>query len=55
MTASAAVRYVPDLISAGTPAPDFTLHGIPDKVVRLSEFRSRRVILAFHPAAGAPR
>jgi peroxiredoxin len=41
-------------LSAGTPAPGFTLHSTPDQTVSLDEFRGRPVILAFYPADWSP-
>ena len=41
-------------LTAGTPAPDFTLHSTPDQSVTLSEFRGRPVVLAFYPADFSP-
>lgn len=41
-------------LPAGTEAPDFTLKSTPDQTVTLSEFRGRRVILAFYPADWSP-
>lgn len=43
-----------NLLQAGTPAPEFTLHSTPDQTVSLSEFRGRPVILAFYPADWSP-
>ena len=42
------------LLSAGTPAPDFTLHVTPDQMLSLKELRGRPVILAFYPADWSP-
>ena len=42
------------VLSAGTPAPDFSLHATPDQLVSLSDFRGRPVILAFYPADWSP-
>lgn len=42
------------VLSAGTPAPDFSLHTTPDQLVSLSDFRGRPVILAFYPADWSP-
>src|SRR5258705_8223278 len=42
------------LLSAGTPAPDFALHTTPDQLVSLADFRGRPVILAFYPADWSP-
>jgi peroxiredoxin len=41
-------------LSAGTPAPDFSLQSTPDQAVRLSELRGQPVILAFYPADWSP-
>jgi len=41
-------------LTAGTPAPDFTLHTTPDQTVSLNEFRGEPVILAFYPADWSP-
>jgi hypothetical protein len=35
------------ILSAGTPAPEFSLHVTPDQKLSLSELRGRPVILAF--------
>ena len=43
-----------NILSAGTPAPDFTLHVTPDQMVSLKELRGRPVILAFYPADWSP-
>ena len=42
------------LLSAGTPAPDFTLPRSPDTKVRLADSRGHPVILAFYPADWSP-
>lgn len=41
-------------LSAGTPAPDFTLPSTPDQNVSLHDFRGHPVILAFYPADWSP-
>src|SRR6266702_7663992 len=41
-------------LTAGTRAPDFTLHRTPDHAVSLRNFRGRPVILAFYPADWSP-
>jgi peroxiredoxin Q/BCP len=44
-------------VSVGDEAPDFTLPGIQDGVRReytLSEFRGRKVVLAFYPGDDTP-
>jgi peroxiredoxin len=42
------------VLTPGTPAPDFTLHVMPDQKLSLSELRGRPVILAFYPADWSP-
>lgn len=42
------------MLQTGTQAPDFTLFATPDQKVSLSEFRGRKVILAFYPADWSP-
>lgn len=41
-------------LSAGTQAPDFTLHSTPDQPLSLNELKGQRVILAFYPADWSP-
>src|SRR3979409_1277311 len=41
-------------LSAGTPAPEFTLPSAPDQKLSLSDFRGNPVILAFYPADWSP-
>lgn len=41
-------------LPAGTRAPDFTLRTTPDQEVSLSDFRGKRVVLAFYPADWSP-
>lgn len=43
-----------NVLPAGTPAPDFTLHVTPDQQLSLSELRGRPVVLAFYPADFSP-
>ncbi len=43
-----------NILSAGTPAPDFSLHVTPDQKLSLKELRGRPVILAFYPADWSP-
>ena len=42
------------ILTPGTPAPDFTLPVTPDQKLSLSELRDRPVILAFYPANWSP-
>jgi peroxiredoxin len=42
------------VLAAGRAAPDFSLRATPDQTVSLSDFRGRRVILAFYPADWSP-
>jgi peroxiredoxin len=42
------------MLSNGTKAPDFTLYSTPDQEVTLSDFKGKRVILAFYPADWSP-
>ena len=42
------------VLSAGTPAPDFSLHTKPDQTVKLSGFRGQPVVLVFYPADWSP-
>jgi peroxiredoxin Q/BCP len=47
--------FVPDaLLSAGDPAPDFTLTSDTGDQVSLSDLRGRKVIVYFYPAAMTP-
>ena len=46
--------HVPEILGAGTPAPDFALNATPDQILRLSELRGRPVILVFYPADWSP-
>jgi peroxiredoxin len=43
-----------EILPAGKPAPDFTLHVTPDQTLTLSDLRGRPVILAFYPADWSP-
>jgi peroxiredoxin len=45
---------MPHILTAGTPAPDFTLHVTPDQTLSLSELRGQPVIIAFYPADWSP-
>lgn len=42
------------MLPTGIPAPDFSLYASPDQKIRLSEFRNKRIILAFYPADWSP-
>jgi peroxiredoxin len=54
MTQPATSAHVPEILAAGTAAPDFALHATPDQILRLSELRGRPVILVFYPADWSP-
>src|SRR3979490_616007 len=41
-------------LAVGDPAPDFTLPDADGKPVRLSDYKGRRVIVYFYPAASTP-
>src|SRR6056300_705203 len=41
-------------LEAGTPAPDFTLPDKDGKAHSLSDYRGKKVILYFYPAASTP-
>ncbi|HVL83729.1 MAG TPA: thioredoxin-dependent thiol peroxidase [Pseudonocardia sp.] len=41
-------------LAPGDPAPEFTLPDADGKPVSLADFRGRRVIVYFYPAAGTP-
>jgi peroxiredoxin len=42
------------MLLTGIKAPDFSLYATPDQKIRLSEFKAKRVILAFYPADWSP-
>lgn len=42
------------MLAVGTKAPEFSLFATPDQKISLSEFRGKRVILAFYPADWSP-
>ena len=42
------------ILKPGTTAPDFSLPSTPDQKVLLSEFRGKKVVLAFYPADWSP-
>ena len=54
MTQPATPSHSPDILAAGTAAPDFALHATPDQILRLSELRGKPVILVFYPADWSP-
>ncbi|MDR6954302.1 peroxiredoxin Q/BCP [Ancylobacter sp. 3268] len=41
-------------IAAGEPAPDFELPGDDGGIVRLADFRGRKLVLYFYPKASTP-
>jgi peroxiredoxin Q/BCP len=41
-------------LNVGDPAPDFELPGTGDKTYRLSDYRGRKLILAFYPGDFTP-
>ncbi len=41
-------------LAAGDPAPDFTLPDADGKPVSLADYRGRRVVVYFYPAAATP-
>lgn len=43
-----------EALTAGIPAPDFTLPSTPDQHVSLSEFRGKPLVIAFYPADWSP-
>ena len=43
-----------DALQSGAQAPEFDLQSTPDQSVRLSDFRGRRLIIAFYPADWSP-
>ena len=42
------------MLSAGTPAPDFSLPADDGRTVRLSDYRGRHVVLFFYPKDDTP-
>ncbi|KZK73408.1 MAG: peroxiredoxin [Pelodictyon luteolum] len=42
------------MISTGTPAPDFTLPDSEDRMISLSSFRGKKVLLVFYPGDDTP-
>lgn len=45
---------MPEILKAGTIAPDFQLPVTPDQKLSLSELRGKPVVLAFYPADWSP-
>ena len=45
---------MPNILSPGAPAPNFSLPITPDKKLSLSELRGKPVVLAFYPADWSP-
>jgi peroxiredoxin len=45
---------MPNILAAGTAAPDFNLRVTPDQWLSLSDLKGRPVILAFYPADWSP-
>jgi peroxiredoxin len=43
-----------NLLTAGTPAPNFSLHVTPDQKLSLKELLGKPVVLAFYPADWSP-
>jgi peroxiredoxin Q/BCP len=42
------------MLEVGTKAPDFTLPDINEKMVSLSDFEGKKVVLWFFPKASTP-
>lgn len=42
------------MLEKGIQAPDFELHSTPDQKLKLTDFRGKRLILAFYPADWSP-
>jgi peroxiredoxin len=42
------------ILEKGTPAPEFELNSTPDQRLKLTDFRGKRLILAFYPADWSP-
>jgi peroxiredoxin len=42
------------ILQKNTPAPDFELYTTPDQKLRLSDFKGKRLIMAFYPADWSP-
>ena len=50
----ASIARMSTQLAVGDPAPDFTLPDADGKPVSLSDYRGRRVIVYFYPAASTP-
>lgn len=42
------------MLAAGVPAPDFSVPDHTGRIVRLSDFKGRTVVLWFYPKADTP-
>lgn len=42
------------MLSTGTEAPELSLYATPDQVIKLSQLRGKKIILAFYPADWSP-
>jgi peroxiredoxin len=42
------------MLKTGILAPDFGLYSTPDQILRLSELKGKKIILAFYPADWSP-
>jgi len=42
------------MLEVGAPAPDFEVQNQDGRVIRLSDYRGRRVVLWFYPKADTP-
>lgn len=42
------------ILTKGTKAPDFTLNSTPDQQLSLTDFKGKKLILAFYPADWSP-
>jgi peroxiredoxin Q/BCP len=42
------------MLEIGTKAPDFTLPDIDEKLVSLSDFKGKKIVLWFFPKASTP-
>ena len=44
----------PELLAPGTPAPDFEVNDHEGNMLRLSDWKGRRVLLWWYPKADTP-